>query len=189
MTNTSTSEVSTAHERARTILAQSVACRVDDVERSRQLALDARVLARANDLVDLESEALYQLASIAHQTGRTEYAFALASEAVDLAEPTEASLTLAWSLHLIGVVYYQASNYPSALEHCLRALQIYRATDHIVDEGRILHSIAAIYQSMADYDRAIATYESALAVNEALLRPDVDAMVLGNLARIRWRRG
>jgi putative two-component system response regulator len=42
---------------------------------------------------------------------------------------------------------------------------------------------------MADYDRAISTYESALAVNEPLHRPDVDAMVLGNLARIRGRRG
>jgi putative two-component system response regulator len=66
---------------------------------------------------------------------------------------------------------------------------VYRATDHVVDEGRILHSIAAVYQSMADYDRAISTYENALAVNEALGRPDIDAMVLGNLARIRGRRG
>ena len=189
MPNASTSEVGVERRRAQAILDESVACRGGDVERSRQLALDARVLARAHDLVDLEGAALYQLASIAHQHGRTEYAFALASEAVDLAEPTEVSLTLAWSLHLIGVVYYQASNYPSALEHCLRALQIYRGTDHVVDEGRILHSIAAIYQSMADYDRAIATYESALAVNEPLSRPDVDAMVLGNLARIRGRRG
>ncbi len=87
------------------------------------------------------------------------------------------------------MVHYQASNYPDALAHCLRALEVYRATDHGVDEGRILHTVAAIYQSMGDYDRAISTYEIALAVNEALLRPDVDAMVLGNLARIRGRRG
>ena len=176
-------------QRVRSLLDESTRCRADDVDRARQLALDARVVARAHDLRAGEAEALYQLASIAHQRGRTEYAFALASEAVELAEPNEISLTLAWSLHLIGVVYYQASNYPGALEYCLRALQVYRATDHVVDEGRILHSIAAIYQSMADYDRAISTYESALAVNEALGRPEVDAMVLGNLARIRGRRG
>ncbi len=42
---------------------------------------------------------------------------------------------------------------------------------------------------MGDYERAIDSYETALAVNEALGRPDVDAMVLGNLARIRGRRG
>ncbi|HSL73251.1 MAG TPA: tetratricopeptide repeat protein [Ilumatobacteraceae bacterium] len=176
-------------QRTRSLLDDSAACRSTDLETSRQLALDARVAARAHDQPDLEAEALYLLASIAHQRGRTEYAFALASEAVELAEPNEVSLTLAWSLHLIGVVYYQASNYPEALEHCLRALQVYRATDHVVDEGRVLHSIAAIYQSMADYDRAITTYQNALAVNEPLGRPDVDAMVLGNLARIHGRRG
>ncbi len=186
---TSTTADTVEQQRVRSLLDESARCRASDIDRARQLGLDARVMARAHDLRALEAEALYQLASIAHQRGRTEYAFALASEAVELAEPNEISLTLAWSLHLIGVVYYQASNYPDALDHCLRALQVYRATDHVVDEGRILHSIAAIYQSMADYDRAISTYESALAVNEALGRPDVDAMVLGNLARIRGRRG
>ncbi len=176
-------------ERTRALLDDAARCRTADPMRSRQLALDARVLARTSAQPALEAEALYHLASIAHQRGRSEYAFALATEAVELAEPNEVSLTLAWSLHLIGVVHYQASNYPDALAHCLRALQVYRATDHGVDEGRILHTVAAIYQSMADYDRAISTYETALAVNEALARPDVDAMVLGNLARIRGRRG
>ncbi len=189
MHKTSTTELAIEQQRVRSLLDESASCRAVDTDQARQLALDARVIARAHDLREAEAEALYQLASIAHQRGRTEYAFALASEAVELAEPHSISLTLAWSLHLIGVVYYQASNYAGALDHCLRALQVYRATEHAVDEGRILHSIAAIYQSMADYDRAISTYENALAVNEALGRPDVDAMVLGNLARIRGRRG
>ncbi len=189
MRKTTTTELTIEQQQVRVLLDESASCRAVDADRARQLALDARVLSRAHDLRESEAEALYQLAAIAHQRGRTEYAFALASEAVELSEPNEVSLTLAWSLHLIGVVYYQASNHSDALDHCLRALQIYRATDHAVDEGRILHSIAAIYQSMADYTRAISTYEKALAVNEPLNRPDVDAMVLGNLARIRGRRG
>lgn len=176
-------------QRVRSLLDEAARCRTLDPLQSRQFALDARVLARTAAQPALEAEALYHLASIAHQRGRSEYAFALATEAVELTEPNEVSLTLAWSLHLVGVVHYQASNYSEALAHCLRALQVYRATDHCTDEGRILHTVAAIYQSMADYDRAISTYETALAVNEALTRPDVDAMVLGNLARIRGRRG
>jgi putative two-component system response regulator len=176
-------------QRIRALLDEAARCRTLDPLQSRQFALDARALARTNSQPELEAEALYHLASIAHQRGRSEYAFALATEAVDLTGPNEVGLTLAWSLHLIGVVHYQASNYAEALAHCLRALQVYRATEHGVDEGRILHTVAAIYQSMADYDRAISTYETALAVNEALNRPDVDAMVLGNLARIRGRRG
>jgi putative two-component system response regulator len=177
------------HQRARALLDEAARCRATDPLQSRQLALDARVLARSIAQPALEAEALYHLASIAHQRGRSEYAFALATEAVELSGPNGVSLTLAWSLHLIGVVHYQAGNYPDALAHCQRALQVYRATDHGTDEGRILHTIAAVYQSMADYDRAISTYEMALAVNEAFIRPDVDAMVLGNLARIRGRRG
>ncbi|HYN32587.1 MAG TPA: tetratricopeptide repeat protein [Ilumatobacteraceae bacterium] len=189
MQKTTTTELTIEQQQVRLLLDESASCRGDDADRARQLALDARVLSRAHHLRDMEAEALYQLAAIAHQQGRTEYSFALALEAVELSEPNEISLTLAWSLHLIGVVHFQATNYPAALDHCLRALQIYRATDHAIDEGRILHSIAAIYQSMADFTRAISTYENALAVNEPLSRPDVDAMVLGNLARIRGRRG
>jgi putative two-component system response regulator len=163
--------------------------RVADSDRSNRLALEARVLARTYSQYALEAQALYHLASIAHQQGRSQDAFALASEAIELARPNEVSLTVAWSLHLIGVVHYQASNYSEALECCQRALEVYRSTDHVVDEGRILHTVAAVYQSMGDYERAIDNYEIALAVNEALARPDVDAMVLGNLARIRGRRG
>jgi len=147
-------EQTAAQKKTRTFLDDAARCRASEPELARQLALDARVLARAEDMRSDEAEALYQLASIAHQAGQTDDAFALAAEAVELAEPNEASLTLAWSLHLIGVVYYQASNYVSALDHCLRALQTYRATGHDMDEGRILHTVAAIYQSMGDYDRA-----------------------------------
>jgi len=175
--------------KVRTLLDDAAACRVDDPIRARKLVLDARTLARASALTDNEAEALYALASIAHQRGHTDDAFALAAEAVEVASRDEPSLTLAWSHHLLGVVHYQASNFASALEQSLAALQVYRITGHELDEGKILHTIAAVYQSMGDHDRAIATYENALAINEPLGRRDLDAMVLGNLARIRGRRG
>lgn len=175
--------------RVRGLLDDAARSRSVDPDRARRLALEARTIARANELADDEAEALYHLASIAHQRGRSEYAFALATEAVGLSRPNEVSLTLAWSRHLIGVVCYQAGDYPSALQHCLGALEVYRATGHVIDEGRLLHTVAAVHQAMADYDCAIAAYEQALAANEPLGRPDVDAMVLGNLARIRGRRG
>jgi putative two-component system response regulator len=178
-----------AYQRVCSLLDDAARSRVVDSDRSNRLALEARVLARTHSQRPLEAQALYHLASIAHQQGRSEDAFALASEAIELAQPNEISLTIAWSLHLIGVVHYQASNYSEALGCCQRALEVYRSTEHVVDEGRILHTVAAVYQSMGDYEQAIHSYETALAVNEALVRPDVDAMVLGNLARIRGRRG
>lgn len=176
-------------QRARDLLAEAGRCRTPDPDSARQLALGARVIARAAGLELVEAEALYQLAVLAHQAGRTDEAFGLASEVVESAAPHEHTLTLAWSLHLIAVISYQANNYPSALDHAVRSLQVYRATDHAIDEGRLLHTVAAIHQSMGHHDQAIATYETALAVNEPLERPDIDAMVLGNLARIHGRRG
>ncbi len=173
----------------RQLLDQVAAHRATDPVAARRYALEARVGARAAGLDDAEAEALYQLASISHQHGQPDDAFAFAAEAVDIGDRVGPSLTLAWSLHLLGVVHYQASNFADALEACLRAIQVYRATNDMVNEGKILHTIAAIYQSMGDYDRAISTYESALATNEPLGRKDLDAMVMGNLARIRGRRG
>lgn len=189
MPESSTKTMTDEARHIRTLLDDAARCRADDPDQARQRALEARVLARAHELADCEAEALYHLALIAHQRGRTDYAFALASEAVDLAQANDVSLTLAWAQHLIGIVYYQAGNYPRALEQCLRALDVYRGTGHVVDEGRMLHTVAAIHQAMGGYERAIAAYERALAVNEPLGRPEVDAMVLGNLARIRGRRG
>ena len=182
---------STTAERSkvRQLLDDAASCRVDDPVQARELALAARTIARASAIVDDEAEALYSLASIAHQRGHTDDAFALAAEAVEISADGEPTLTLAWSHHLLGVVHYQASNFASSLEQSLAALQVYRGTGHEIDEGKILHTIAVVYQSMGDYDRAIETYENALAINEPLGRRDLDAMVLGNLARIRGRRG
>jgi putative two-component system response regulator len=180
--------MTTERSKVRSLLNDAAACRVEDPVRARKLLLDARTLVRASCLTAEEAEVLYLLASIAHQRGETDDAFALAAEAVEVALHGEPSLTLAWSHHLLGVVHYQANNYGSALEESLAALQVYRTTGHEIDEGKILHTIAAVYQSMGDYDRAIATYENALAINESLGRRDLDAMVIGNLARIRARR-
>jgi hypothetical protein len=66
-------------QRVRSLLDEAARCRSADPLQSRQFALDARVLARTCSQPMLEAEALYHLASIAHQRGRSEYAFALAT--------------------------------------------------------------------------------------------------------------
>ena len=179
----------------RQLLDESARLCATDPDASKRLVLEARVVARAGEIIRRSKpKRCTSSRSLAHHRAESEDAFALASEAVALATddqltPNEFSVTLAWSLHLLAVIHYQASNFASALDHGLRALQVYRATDHTGDEARILHTIAAVYQSMGDHDRAIATYEQALAVNEPLGRSDIDAMVLGNLARLLGRRG
>lgn len=155
---------------------------------ARQYALQARVVARADGDRVGEAEALYRLASLAHFGDDPEDAFGLAMEASEVAEQCGSQLVEAWSVHLLGIVHYQASNFSEALEHCLRALDVYQATGHGVDAGNILNTIAAVYHSMGDNDRAIVTYEQALAAAEPYGRPEMVALILGNIARIRSSR-
>ena len=133
-------------------------------------------MARADGDKVGEAEALYRLASIAHFGGDPEAAFGLAMEASEIAEQCGARLVLSWSVHLLGIVHYQASNFSEALDHCLRALDVYHSTGDDVDAGNILNTIAAIYHSMGDNDRAIVTYEQALAASEPFGRMQMVAL-------------
>src|SRR5262249_36008653 len=71
---------------------------------------------------------------------------------------------------------------------CLRGLELYRTTDHKVDEGNLLNTVATIHHSLGDTDRAIVTYEAALSSNRQLDRPDFDAITLANMAELRAER-
>jgi putative two-component system response regulator len=172
----------------RELLQRAADAQDTNVATARQHALQARVTARAESDRVGECEALYRLASIAHSSGDPEAAFGLAMEASEIAEQCRARLVLSWSLHLLGIVHYQASNFSEALEHCLRALDVYHTTGQHVDTGNILNTIAAIYHSMGDNDRAIVTYEQALAASEPFGRQQMIALILGNIARIRSSR-
>lgn len=173
----------------RAMLDDAAAQRTSGPEAARELALEARVRARADGDAAGEAEALYFLASIAHQVGDADDAFALAVESAELAAEAGSPLVESWAVHLVGVVHYQASNYSEALEQCLRALDLYRRADHEGSEATFLNTIASVYNSIGDADRAIVTYESALATSEPHGHGEFSAIVYGNIARIRASRG
>ncbi|MEY2959462.1 MAG: hypothetical protein RLZZ01_2030 [Actinomycetota bacterium] len=186
----STSSVpgSSASSEVRKLLDAAADVQTTDTASARQFALQARVSARADGDRAGEAEALYRLASLAHFDGDPEDAFGLAMEAAEIAARVGAPLVEAWSVHLLGIVHYQAANFSDALEHSLRALEVYQTSGHEVDAGNILNTVAAIYHSMGDNDRAIVTYEQALSAAEPYGRPEMVALILGNIARIRSSR-
>jgi putative two-component system response regulator len=183
------SEMQPEHPEVRALLDEAARLGAVDADAAECLALDARVRARVEGSAVAEAEAVHQLASIKLSRGDTFEAFALASEAIALVVDLEPHPVHAWSLHLIGVVHYRAGNHAFALDASRRALDVYRSTIDQVNEGRFLATIAAVHQSMGDYDLAIDTYDAALIVNNLHGRSDLAAVVLGNLARLRGRRG
>ena len=110
-------------------------------------------------------------------------------DARDLARSAGAVVIEVWALNLMGIVHTNAGNHSEALACCLRGLEQYRATDHRVNEGTLLNTVASIHHSLGDTDRAIVTYEAALTANRPLGRPEIDAITLTNMAQLRAQRG
>jgi putative two-component system response regulator len=161
----------------------------DSEASARQFALEARILARAVGDLAGEAEALYHMASFAQTAGEIDEAFTLAIESAAVAAQTQAELIESRATHLISIVHLRAENFVEALEHATHSLEVCRSTDHHVEEGNILNTIAAIHHSMGDADRAMSTYQAALAVSEPLGRFGFAALVCGNISRIRASLG
>lgn len=173
---------------ARPLLERAREFEATDPATARRLVQEARLLARRDGDHATEGESLYRLAALAHYDGEPGDAFALAVEADEFADAHGLPLVRAWCLHLIGLIHTDAGNHAEALAHCLRALSLYRSTDHRIDEGNILNTIATIHHELGDTDRAIVNYEAALAANEPYERRDIDALIVANVASLRSER-
>ncbi len=172
----------------RELLDQAKSVEQQDASASRVLVQQARVLARSQGDEPGEAEAFYRLASLAYYGGQADEAFGVAVDARDLARKCGAVVVEVWALSLMGIVHFNAGNHTEALSCCLRGLEQYRTTDHRVDEGNLLNTVATIHHELGDTDRAIVTYEAALSANRQLARPDFDAITLANMAQLRAER-
>lgn len=159
-----------------------------DVGRARSLVQQARVMSRSRHDAHGEAEALYRLAELSYADGLHNEAFAVALEARDLAHHCGALKSEVNALNLIAAVQYQAANFSEALSSATAALELYRSTNERSSEGLLLNSLAVIQHSLRDTDRAIVTYEAALMANKGQERPDLDAITLANMAKVRADR-
>lgn len=159
-----------------------------DLARSRALVQQARVVAKSLHDGPGEAEALYRLAELSYASNLGNEAFALAIEARDLAANCGAVATQVAAVNLIAAVQFHSGNFSEALASAYTALALYRSTGEGVSEGLLLNSIAVIQHSLGDTDRAIVTYEAALMANKGQNRPDLDAITLANMAKVRADR-
>lgn len=159
-----------------------------DIGRARSLVQQARVIARAQGNQASEAEALYRLAELSYASGLNNEALAVALESRDLAHHCGAAISEVSALNLIAAVQYHAANFSEALTSAIAALDLYRSTGERASEGLLLNSLAVIQHSLRDTDRAIVTYEAALMANKGQDRPDLDAVTLANMAKVRADR-
>ena len=159
-----------------------------DMSKARSLVQQARVLARSMHDAPGEAEALYRLAELSYASSLSNEAFAVALESRDLSASCGAVKTQVAAVNLIAAVQYHSGNFSEALSSAYHALELYRTTGERVSEGLLLNSIAVIQHSLRDTDRAIVTYEAALMANKGQNRPDLDAITLANMAKVRADR-
>ena len=156
--------------------------------RARSLVQQARVLARSQHDQAGEAESLYRLAELAYAAGLTNEAFAVALESRDLSHQCGAVSTEVSALNLIAAVHYHAANFSEALTSAMAALELYRTTGKRASEGHLLNLLAVIQHGLRETDKAIVTYEAALMANKGENRPDLDAITLANMAKVRADR-
>lgn len=159
-----------------------------DLARARGLVQQARVLAKSAQDQMGEAEALYRLAELSYASSLSNEAFAVALEARELAAHCGSVKTQVAALNLIAAVQYHSGNFSEALASAYAALELYRSTGERSSEGLLLNSIAVIQHGLKDTDRAIVTYEAALMANKGQNRPDLDAITLANMAKVRADR-
>lgn len=159
-----------------------------DLARARAFGQQARVLARSMHDPAGEADALYLLAELSYASMSHNEAFAVALEARELAASCGSVRTQVSAMNLIAAVQYHSGNFTEALASAHAALDLYRLTGERTSEGMLLNSIAVIQHGLNDTDRAIVTYEAALMANKGHDRPDLDAVTLANMAKVRADR-
>lgn len=170
------------------LLEQSREVEETDTVRARSLIQQARVLARSRGDQGGEADALYRLAELSYASGLTNEAFAVALESRALAHQCGNVMAEVSALNLIAAVQYHAANFSEALASAMAALELYRSTGERAGEGVLLNSLAVIQHSLRDTDRAIVTYEAALMATKGEDRPDLEAIALANMAKVRAER-
>lgn len=157
-----------------------------DLAHARSLVQQARVLARAQQDQFSEAEALYRLAELSYASGLSNEAFAVALEAHDLAHRCGADRGVGTQPHCRCAVSRRTTP-----KRWRRRWPRWSSTAPAANApARACCSTRwpCIQHSLRDTDRAIVTDEAALMANKGQERPDLDAITLANMAKVRADR-
>ncbi len=104
--------------------------------------------------------------------------------ALDLATRLGWKKGIAMSNSNLGINYLGKADYPSALDHCFKALTLNEELNDKPGVASNLGNIGLVYQNRSDYAKALEYYQKALKINEALNNEKGIAQNLGNISTI-----
>ncbi|MGD1712640.1 CHAT domain-containing protein [Dapis sp. BLCC M172] len=109
-----------------------------------------------------EAQQLDEKAKQEVENGELETALQTWQQLLDIHQKLGDTDKIAATLHSIGTVYYQLSQYPQALASLNKALKISRELEDTAAISKTLNEIGVIYDRQGKYPKAIEFYEEAL---------------------------
>ncbi len=116
--------------------------------------------------------------------GLYDTAMQLGNKALQLSQQLNFKKGIANSYSNIGVVYWNQSNYPKALDYYFKALKLDEELNNKKGIAKRLGNIGVVYSELADYGKALEYYFKALKLGEELGDKNRIAIQLGNIGNV-----
>lgn len=130
---------------------------------------------------NLRAFALRLLADSVRRLGRATDALSIAEEALSLAIQADEKSHAAKTMNIIGLAYWNLSDYPRALEHYQKALATSEEIGSKDSIASILVNIGNVYLYLGDYSHALEYFQKALTDNEEIGNKENFAVIFGNI--------
>jgi tetratricopeptide (TPR) repeat protein len=129
-----------------------------------QAALLARRLSRKDKLASALSNKAWNFDSKGQDSAALEYF----GQTLAIQQQEKNELGIARTRHNIGIIYFNLSDYPLALENQQKALDYFKQAGDKVKAAYCLNSIGVVYQYVSDYPKALEYYLQALSIYEQI---------------------
>lgn len=158
------------------------------LDHARRSFEQANALAQENDLYTTKAEALYQQAVIAELANRSEEAFRLYAEGLDLSESQRLYPLSIRFLSQLGQLTQSDGHYAPALQYYQRCLKLLRETDNDPEsETIILGQISHICVELRDFSTGIQAAKEGLVLSVQTSQRAEEEAFLTDLARLYGR--
>ncbi|MBC7383399.1 MAG: response regulator [Bacteroidia bacterium] len=144
------------------LLNEAYTCRVNNLNRSTELANEALIISRNMDDKALIGKSLCRLALFAMIKGEYKESMRMSEEAMVYFEELHDEKGIADAKYNIAGIYYKTNNYHLGLVYLIDCLSIYRKYNDYHNQARVQKSLGTIYEYFGDQKNAVKSYESAI---------------------------
>lgn len=144
------------------LLEEAYQCRINNLERSIELATDAHTLSRAIECEQLVGKSLSHMSLFYMIMGEYELSTKMAREAISNFERIDDEKGIADAKYNIAGIYYKTDNLHLGLIYLIECLTTYRKFGDYHSQAKVLKSLGTIYEYFGDVKSAISSYQDSI---------------------------